>query len=74
MLLEIFTTFFVFSLVESYIILKIEILETIIAFYENIFFAFCFKASYVKQKKCLEILGQMKCFDILCSHLVHKRH
>ena len=27
----------------------------------------------VNQNKYLEILGRMKCSDILCSYLVHKR-
>lgn len=55
-LLKLFTAVFAFWLIKSNIILIIEILEPTITFYDK----------HIVQKKCLQILGWMKCLDISC--------
>ena len=65
--------FFVFSLVASYIIEASRNFRTNHSALRQSFSAFWLEASYTKQKKHLEILGRIKCSDILCCHLAHKR-
>ena len=65
--------FFVFWLVASYIIEAPRNFRTNHSALRQSFSAFWSEASYTKQKKHLEILGRIKCSDILCCHLAHKR-
>ena len=65
--------FFVFWLVASYIKEASRNFRTNHSALRQSFSAFWSEASYTNQKKYIEILGRIKCSDILCSHLVHKR-
>ena len=51
----------------------VEILEPIITFYGNPFFRFDWEESYVNQKKYLQVLGRIKCSDILSIEILRIR-